>query len=117
MLVFPVVIYHSESPTIRKTELTDLGLVMDEIATNTMDCEKNEQIRNENHNPTKSIGKEATCQYSCSNMRTGNSLEKSIMLGMDGRRRNGCRPRARWLDASRCITECARNDLCGSARD
>ena len=39
-------------------------------------------------------------------MRRENSLEKSIMLGMGGGSRKRGRPRARWLDDIKAVTNC-----------
>ena len=50
-------------------------------------------------------------------MRSENSLEKSMMLGMGGGARKRGRPRARWLDDIKAITNCTLNELCGLTRD
>ena len=50
-------------------------------------------------------------------MRRDNSLETSIMLGMGGGTRKRGRPRARWLDDIKAVTNCTLTELCGSARD
>ena len=49
-------------------------------------------------------------------MRSENSLEKTMMLGMGGGARKRGRPRARWLDDINAITNCTLTELCGLAR-
>ena len=44
-------------------------------------------------------------------------LETSIMLGMGGGTRKRGRPRARWLDDIKAITNSTLAELCDSARD
>ena len=46
-------------------------------------------------------------------MRRENSLEKSMMLGMGGGTRERGRPRARWLDDVKAVTNCTLTELCG----
>ena len=46
-------------------------------------------------------------------MRRENSLEKSIMLGMGGGTRKRGRPRARWLDDIKTVTNCTLTELQG----
>ena len=41
----------------------------------------------------------------------------SMMLGMGGGARKRGRPRARWLDDIKAITNCTLNELCGLTRD
>ena len=43
-------------------------------------------------------------------MRRENSLETSIMLGMGGGKRKRGRPRARWLDDIKAVTNCTLTD-------
>ena len=50
-------------------------------------------------------------------MRSENSLEKSMMLGMGGGSRKRGRPRARWLDDIKAETNCTLTELCGLTRD
>ena len=50
-------------------------------------------------------------------MRSENSLENSMMLGMGGGARKIDRPRARWLDDIKAITNCTLTELCGLTRD
>ena len=50
-------------------------------------------------------------------MRSENSLEKSMMLGMCGGARKLGRPRARWLDDIKATTNYTLTELCGLTRD
>ena len=50
-------------------------------------------------------------------MRRENSLEKSMTLEMGGGSRKRGRPRARWLDDIKAVTNCTLTELCGSAID
>ena len=50
-------------------------------------------------------------------MRSENSLEKSMMLGMGGGARKRGRPRARWLDYIKAVTNCTLTECCGLTRD
>ena len=50
-------------------------------------------------------------------MRIENSLEKSMMLGMGGGAMKRGRPRARWLDDIKAITNCTFTELCGLTRE
>ena len=68
--------------------------MLEKTATNTMDCKKkeltNQLLRNEKHQPTSSINKEATTVI----FRTyhAKSLKKSIMMGMGGGTKKRGRP-------------------------
>ena len=50
-------------------------------------------------------------------MRSENSLEKSMMLGMGVGARKRSIPRARWLDDIKAITNCMLTELFGLTRD
>ena len=123
-LVFPVVLYGCESWTIRKAERRRIDSfelwcwrrllripwtarrtnksVIDEIKTT---------------NPLEALIKKQQLSYFGHIMRSENSLEKSMMLGMGGGARKRGRPRARWLDDIKAITNCTLNELCGLTRD
>ena len=68
-------------------------------------------------NPLETLIKKQQLSYFGHIMRRENSLEKSIMLGMGGGSRKRGRPRARWLDHIKAVTNCTLSELCGSARD
>ena len=44
-------------------------------------------------------------------------MEKSIMLGMGGGARKRGRPRARWLDDIKAVTNCKLAEVCGLTKD
>ena len=50
-------------------------------------------------------------------MRSENSLEKSMILGMGGGPRKRGGPRARWVDDIKAVTNCTLTELCGLTRD
>ena len=68
-------------------------------------------------NPLETLIKKQQLSYFGHIMRRENSLEKSIMLGMGGSSRKRGRPRVRWLDDIKAVTNCTLAELCGSARD
>ena len=57
-------------------------------------------------NPLEAQIKKQQLSYFGHIMRSENSLEKSMMLGMGGGARKRGRPRARWLDDIKAITNC-----------
>ena len=125
-LVFPVVLYGCESWTIRKAERRRIDsfelwcwrrLLRIQWTARRTNKSVIEEIKVTN--PLEALLK---CQkqqlsYFGHIMRRENSLEKSIMLGMGGGTRKRGRPRARWLDDIKAITNCTLAELCGSARD
>ena len=124
-LVFPVVLYGCESWTIRKAERRRIDsfelwcwrrlLRMPWTArrTNKSDIEEIKAT-----NPLETLIKKHQLSYFGYNiMRRENSLEKSIMLGMGGGTRKRGRPRARWLDDIKAVTNDTLTELCGPARD
>ena len=63
-------------------------------------------------NPLEALIKKKQLSYFGHIKRRENSLEKSIMLGMgDGTRKKG-RPRARWLDYIKAVTNCTLTEPC-----
>ena len=123
-LVFPVVLYGCESWTIRKAERRRidsfelwcwrrlLRIPWTARRTNKSVIEEIKAI-----NPLETLIKKQQLSYFGHIMRRENSLEKSIMLGMGGGSRKRGRPRARWLDDIKAVTNCTLVELCGSARD
>ena len=57
-------------------------------------------------NPLEALIKRQQLSYFGHIMRSENSLEKSMMLGIGGRARKRGRPRARWLDDINAVTNC-----------
>ena len=119
-LVFPVVLYGCESWTIRKAERRRIDsfelwcwrrLLRIPWTARRTNKSVIEEIK------ATSINKEAATIIFGHIMRRENSLEKSIMLGMGGGTRKRGRPRARWLDDIKAVTNCTLAELCGSARD
>ena len=68
-------------------------------------------------NPLEALIKKQQLSYFGHIMRSENSLEKSMMLGMGGGARKRGRPRARWLDGIKAITNCTLTELCALTRD
>ena len=68
-------------------------------------------------NPLEAQIKKQQLSYFGHIMRSENSLEKSMMLGMGGGARKRGRPRARWLDDIKAITNCTLTELCALTRD
>ena len=68
-------------------------------------------------NPLEALIKKQQLSYFGHIMRSENSLEKSMMLGMGGGARKRGRPRARWLDDIKAITNCTLTELCALTRD
>ena len=123
-LVFPVVLYGCESWTIRKAERRRIDsfelwcwrrLLRIPWTARRTNKSVIEEIKATN--PLETLINKQRLSYFGHIMRRENSLEKSIMLGRgDGTRKRG-RPRARWLDGIKAVTNCTLTELCGSARD
>ena len=123
-LVFPVVLYGCESWTIRKAERRRIDsfelwrwrrLLRIPWTARRTNKSVIEEIKATN--PLETLIKKQQLSYFGHIMRRENSLEKSIMLGMGGGSRKRGRPRARWLDDIKAVTNCTLAELCGSARD
>ena len=123
-LVFPVVLYGCESWTIRKAERRRIDsfelwcwrrLLRIPWTARRTNKSVIEEIKATN--PLEALIKKQQLSYFGHIMRRENSLEKSIMLGMGGGSRKRGRPRARWLDDIKAVTNCTLAELCGSARD
>ena len=123
-LVFPVVLYGCESWTIRKAERRRIDsfelwcwrrLLRIPWTARRTNKSVIEEIKVTN--PLEALIKKQQLSYFGHIMRRENSLEKSIMLGMGRGSRKRGRPRARWLDDIKAITNCTLAELCGSARD
>ena len=123
-LVFLVVLYGCESWTMRKAERSRIDIFelwcwrrllrIPWIARRT-----NKSVIEEIKatNPLEALIKKQQLSYFGHIMRRENSLEKSVMLGMGGGARKRGRPRARWLDDIKAVTNCTLTELCGLTRD
>ena len=124
-LVFPVVLYGCESWTIRKAgrrridsfELWWCWRRLLRIPWTARRTNKSVIDEIKTTNPLEALIKKQQLSYFGHIMRSENSLEKSMMLGMGGGARKRGRPRARWLDDIKAITNCTLNELCGLTRD
>ena len=123
-LVFPVVLYGCESWTIRKAERRRIDSFelwcwrrLLRIPWTARRTNKSVIYEIKTTNPLEALIKKQQLSYFGHIMRSENSLEKSMMLGMDGGARKIGRPRARWLDDINAITNCTLNELCGLTRD
>ena len=118
-LVFPVVLHGCESWTIRNAERRRIDSFelwcwrrllripwTARITNNKSVIEENKVT-----NPLEALIKKQQLSYFGHIMRRENSLEKSIMLGMGGCTRKRGRPRARWLDDIKAITNCTLAEL------
>ena len=123
-LVFPVVLYGCESWTIRKAERRRIDgfelwcwrrLLRIPWTARRTNKSVIEEIKATT--PLEALIKKQQLSYFGHIMRRENSLEKSIMLGMGGGSRKRGRPRARWLDDIKAVTNGTLAELCGSARD
>ena len=117
-LVFPVVLYGCESWTIRKAERRIIDSFelwcwrrLLRIPWTARRTNKSVIGEIKATNPLETLIKNGHI------MRRENSLEKSIMLGMGGGSRKRGRPRARWLDDIKAVTNGTLTELCGPARD
>ena len=122
-LVFPVVLYGCESWTIITAErIIDsfelwcwrrlLRIPWNARRTNILVIEEIKAAH-----PLEPLIKKQQLSYFGHIMRRENSLENASMLGMGGGTRKRGRPRARWLDDIKAVTNCTLTELCGSARD
>ena len=123
-LVFPVVLYGCESWTIRKAERRRIDsfelwcwrrLLRIPWTARRTNQSVIEEIKPTN--PLEALIKKQQLSYFGHIMRSENSLEKSMMLGMGGGARKRGRPRARWLDDIKAITNCTLTELCALTRD
>ena len=121
--VFPVVLYGCGSWTIRKAERRRIDsfalwcsrrlLRIPWTARRTNKSVIEEIIPT---NPIEALINKQQLSYFEYIMRRENSLKKSIMLGIGGGTRERGRPRTRWLDDIKAITNYTLTELCGSAR-
>ena len=121
---FPVVLYGCESWTIRKAERRKIDrfelwcwrrLLRIPWTARRTNKSVIEEIKATN--PLEALIKEQQLSYFGHIMRSENCLEKSMMLGMGGGARKRDRPRARWLDDIKAITNCTLTELCCLTRD
>ena len=102
-LVFPVVLYGCESWPIRKAERRRIDSFELWWRLLRISYRTNKSVIEE----IKATNPLEVLSYFGHIMRRENSLEKSIMLGMGGGSRKGGRPRARWLDDMKAVTNYA----------
>ena len=123
-LVLPVVLYGCESWTIRKAERRRIDIFelwcwrrLLRIPWTARRTNKSVIEEIKATNPQEALIKKQQLSYFGHIMRSENSLEKSMMLGMGGGARKRGRPRARWLDYIKAVTNCTITELCGLTRD
>ena len=75
-----------------------------------------EEIKATN-DPLEALIKKQQLSYFGHIMRSENSWEKSMKLGMGGGARKRDRPRALWLDDIKAVTNCTLTELSGLTRD
>ena len=123
-LVFPVVLYGSESWTIGKAERKRIDsfelwcwrrLLRIPWTAKRTNLSVLDVIRPEF--PLQALMLKQKLAYFGHVVRADDSLERSIMLGMGGGARKRGRLRARWLDEIKNATGVSIEDLCAAARD
>jgi len=109
-VIFPAVIYGSESWTVRKKERNNWCLWdmdAEEISKSSMDREENEFFSfggSETQKITRSSNPPVKLHYFWHVMRAERSLERDIMLGQVAGYRKQGKPRMRWLDSIKDAT-------------